>query len=378
MKLRIIAALLLISVLPVFVSAEQVTFIDNTGANVTVDLPSEVASIIKENHAAIQNELTAEGVTAATIQDVAAKVNDVYRNLGDYGVKSMAPITDAKDGLNDLSDILVRAVPDSQMQQNVWAKAWLGEKLHVGGGLNAGFSFMSIGSLLDAAEAIGVDTSDIPSSIPFPTLTADVRASLPFMPLDVGVTFSLLDTNKLSGLSHAFDHFNLDFYNFGFDFRYPLIKHGPLNSVLSLGGGFYYTKGGMEVTGKEAGVAMDYKAATFKINAQYSLDLSVIVPFVGARVAFTQSSADWEINVDWKNVYSNTDDENEWIARAQNWGVLPSKFSGGSSCSFTDSIRPQLYGGIGLELACFNFTVSGCFDFNSMIPSLALSARLCF
>lgn len=375
MKRRMIASLLLTALLPVFVFAEQVTFYDNTGAGVTVDLPSEVAAIVKDNQFAIQSQILADGASAALIQGVAAKINEAYIKLGEYGIKSATPITDAEDGLNDLSDKVVGAVPDSQMQQNVWAKAWLGEALHIGGGLNAGLSFISIGSLIDAAEALGIDTSDVPSSIPFPTLTADIRASFPFMPLDVGLTFSMLDTDKFSGLSHAFDSFGLGFYNMGFDFRYPLIRHGPLNSVLSLGGGFYYSKGDISVTGKKASVAMNYKASTFKINAQYSLDLSAVVPFVGARVSFTQSSADWKIDVDWDRIYSG---EANYVGLAQKWGVLPKKFSGGSSSGFTDSIRPQLYGGVGLELFHINLTASGCYDVNSRVPSVAFSARICF
>lgn len=375
MKRRMVAALLLTALLPVCVVAETVTLYDNTGAGVTVDLPSEVAAIVKDNQFEIQSRILADGASAALIQAVAGKINEAYTRLGQYGIKTTQPVTDAEDGLNDLSENLVRVVPDSQMQQNVWAKAWLGEALHIGGGLNAGLSFISIGSLIDAAEALGVDTSNVPSSLPFPTLTADIRASFPFMPLDVGLTFSVLDTDKLSGLSHALDNFGLGFYNMGFDFRYPLIRHGPLNSVLSLGGGFYYSKGDISVSGKNAAVAMNYKASTFKINAQYSLDLAAVVPFVGARVSFTQASADWKIDVDWDRIYTA---EAGLVGLAQKWGVLPKKFSGSSSSGFTDSIRPQLYGGVGLELFHVNLTASGCFDINSRVPSVAFSARICF
>ena len=120
---------------------------------------------------------------------------------------------------------------------------------------------------------------------------------------------------------------------------------------------------------------MNYKAATFKLDAQYSLKLAVLVPFVGARVALTQASADWEIDVDWKSIYK---DESSYVAMAQDWGLLPTKFSGGSSCKFTESIRPQIYGGIGLDVLCFDITASGCFDFNTRIPSAAFSLRLSF
>ncbi len=375
MKLRKLIAFMGSFVLAAFVFAEKVSFIDNTGARVTVDLPSEVASIINKNYDEIQSAITSKGVSAADIRSVSDKVNEAYGKLSDYGLNTLNPITDAQDGMNELSEGIVDVVPDSQMQQNVWAKAWLGELLHVGGGLNAGVSFMSISSLLDAADSIGIDTSSIPSSIPFPTITADLRVSLPIIPLDLGATLSLLDTRKISGISDVFTDFALDFFNVGFDFRYPLIKEGPLNSILSLGGGFYYSRGGLSVDGDKASVSLNYKASTFKVNAQYSLSLACFVPFVGARVAFTQADADWEIAVNWKRLYKN---ESAWISMAQDWGVLPTEFSGGSSCSFTDSIRPQLYGGIGLDLFHFNLTASACFDFNTLIPSVALSARLCF
>ena len=65
MKRRMIASLLLTALLPVFVFAEQVTFYDNTGAGVTVDLPSEVAAIVKDNQFAIQSQILADGASAA-------------------------------------------------------------------------------------------------------------------------------------------------------------------------------------------------------------------------------------------------------------------------------------------------------------------------
>lgn len=375
MIIRKISVFVLAAVLTGFAFAEKVTLVDCTGTKVTVDLPSELVDIINENRASIDAALVENRVTAATIQDVSYKVNDAYGKLGDYGLDSQYPITDAQDGLNKLCDTIVDVVPDSQMQQNVWAKAWLGSIFHIGGGLNAGISFMNISPLLDAADSLGINTSGFPSSLPFPTVTADIRASLPFFPLDIGAAFSLLDTRKISGISSSLNDFALEFYNFGFDVRYPLIKKGPLNSILSLGAGFYYSKGGISIKDDDASASLDYKAATFKLDAQYSLKLAVLVPFVGARVALTQANADWEIDVDWKSVYK---DESSYVAMAQDWGILPTKFSGGSSCKFTQSIRPQIYGGIGLDVLCFDITASGCFDFNTKIPSAAFSLRLSF
>ncbi|MBQ6565739.1 MAG: hypothetical protein IJR93_08920 [Treponema sp.] len=375
MIIRKISAFVLASLLAGTAFAENVTLVDCTGAKVTVDLPSELVDIINENRTSIEAALAQNKITAATIQDVSSKVNDAYGKLGDYGLDSANPITDAQDGLDELCDIIVDVVPDSQMQQNVWAKAWLGSIFHIGGGLNTGLSFMNISPLLDAVDSLGISTSGIPSSIPFPTMTVDLRASLPFFPLDIGAAFSLLDTRKISGVSSVLNDVALEFYNFGFDARYPLIKKGPLGSMLSLGAGFYYSKGGVSFKDDDASASLNYKAATFKLDAQYSLKLAVLVPFVGARVALTQASADWEIDVDWKSVYK---DESSYVAMAQDWGLLPTKFSGGSSCKFTESIRPQIYGGIGLDVLCFDITASGCFDFNTRIPSAAFSLRLSF
>ncbi|MBQ9537745.1 MAG: hypothetical protein IJU95_00615 [Treponema sp.] len=375
MNIRKLFTLFMATALAGVVCAENVTLVDCDGNKVTVDLPSEVVKVINDNYSEVQSELVANKVSAATILDVSAKVNEAYGKLGDYGLKTANPITDAEDGLNELCDSLVDVVPDSQMQQNVWAKAWLGEMFHIGGGINTGISFMNISSLIDAAKALGISADGIPTSIPFPTVTSDIRVSLPFFPLDIGATASFLDSSKFSGVSEILNDFSLEFYNFGFDVRYPLIKKGPLNSILSLGGGFYYSKGGIYLKDDEASASLDYKAATFKIDAQYSLKLAVLVPFVGARVAFTQASSDWEIDVNWKELYS---DESSYIGMAQDWGILPTKFSGGANCSFTESIRPQLYGGIGLDVLCFDITASGCFDFNTMIPSVAFSMRLSF
>ncbi|MBP5157019.1 MAG: hypothetical protein ILP18_04000 [Treponema sp.] len=375
MKAKYFFAVLVAALSVSFAAAENVTLIDCTGAKVTVDLPSEVVKIINDNYATVQNELVANNVSAETIRDVSSRVNTAYGKLSDYGLKSLAPITDAQDALNELCGSVVDVVPDSQMQQNVWAKAWMGKGFHIGGGVNAGISFMNINSLLDAANSLGMDTKGIPGSIPFPTATADIRVAMPFFPIDIGATMSLFDTRKISGSSDIFDKFALDFFNFGFDVRYPIIKRGPLNSVLSLGGGYYYSKGGFSITDDDASASLKYKSSTFKIDAQYSLKLAVLVPFVGARLAFTQSSSDWEIDMDWKDIYSG---ESSYIAMAQDWGVLPTKFSGGAKSSFTEGIRPQLYGGIGLDILCFDLTASACFDITSRIPSVAFSARISF
>lgn len=375
MIIRKISAFVLAALMAGIVSAENVTLVDCTGTKVTVDLPSELVKIINDNRSQIESALVENQITAATITDVSVKVNDAYRKIGSYGLDSQNPITDAQDGLDLLCENIVDVVPDSQMQQNVWAKAWLGEVFHIGGGVNTGLSFMNISPLLDAVDSLGINVSNFPSSIPFPTVTADIRASLPFFPLDIGATCSFFDTRKISGVSDILNDVALDFYNFGFDARYPLIKKGPLGSVLSLGAGFYYSKGGFSFTDDDASASLNYKAATFKIDAQYSLKFAVLVPFVGARVAFTQASADWEVDVDWKSIYT---DESNYVGMAQDWGILPTKFSGGSHCSFTESLRPQIYGGIGLDVLCFDITASGCFDINTKIPSVAFSLRLSF
>ncbi len=375
MKMKIFFALTLLAFMASFACAESVTLIDYTGTRVTVDLPSEVVKIINDNYSSIQKELTANKVSAETIRDVSSRVNTAYDKLSDYGLKSLSPITDSEEALDELCKSVVDVVPDSQMQQNVWAKAWMGKGFHIGGGVNAGLSFMNIKGLLDAANSLGMNTKGIPSSLPFPTATADIRVAMPFFPIDIGATVSMFDTRKISGTADLFDHFALDFFNFGFDVRYPIIKRGPLNSVLSVGGGYYYSKGGISLSDDDASASLHYKASTFKVDAQYSLKLAVLVPFVGARVAFTQASSDWEIGMNWKNVYSG---ESSYIAMAQDWGVLPTKFSGSSTNSFTEGIRPQLYGGIGLDVLCFDFTTSACFDITTRIPSVAFSTRISF
>jgi hypothetical protein len=185
----------------------------------------------------------------------------------------------------------------------------------------------------------------------------------------------MLDTRKISGTSDVLSRFSLEFFNIGFDARYPLIKNGPINSKLSLGAGFYYSRGGVSLVDDDVSASLHYKASTFKIDAQYSMKLAILVPFVGARVALTQASSDWGIGANWKGIFT---DESSDVGMAQDWGVLPTHFSGSSSCSFTESIRPQLYGGLGLDILCFDITASACYDFHTRIPSVAFSLRLAF
>ena len=78
----------------------------------------------------------------------------------------------------------------------------------------------------------------------------------------------------------------------------------------------------------------------------------------------------------WDKILSKEGDAD--IKNAISWNILPKRFSGELNSPFSKNIRPQMYGGVGLDIAVVSITLSGCYDFIYNIPSGAFSVRLVF
>lgn len=344
---------------------------------VTIDIPDDVFNMVSGRVGEINNALNENGVTTSQIKNAADMVNKAYVNIKDY-IPTDSPFTTAEDGLNDFCDVLVDVIPNSQTQQNVYAEAWIGKLFpgfHFGAGVNAGVSALDVSSLKDAALALGVeDAKDINDTLVFPTITVDARLGGIILPFDIGVTAMSIDTSKMGAIDESIDPVAIDFFTVGADIRYAIFQGGFMRPKWSVGAGFYYTKGGVDVDDDSAKASLDFKSTTFMVNTQASIKLLCLVPFIGGRALFSKTSVDWKVKADWASIIADeADDYYDGVADALKWGILPSSFSGSSS-GF--SVYPQVFGGIGLDLLFLNLTVSGSYDIASKIPSAAVSVRI--
>lgn len=344
---------------------------------VKIDIPDDVYNMVSGRVGEINNALNENGVTTSQIKNAANKVNEAYVNIKKY-IPTDSPFTTAEDGLNDFCDDLADVIPNSQTQQNVYAEAWIGKifpGFHFGAGVNAGVSALDVSTLKDAALALGVDdVKDINDTLVFPTITVDARLGGIILPFDIGVTAMSIDTSKMDSVDKAIDPVAIDFFTLGADIRYAIFQGGFMRPKWSVGAGFYYTKGGVDVDDDTAKASLDFKSTTFMVNTQASIKLLCLVPFIGGRALFSKTSVDWKVNADWASIIAKEGDNYyEGVADALKWGILPSSFSGSSS-GF--SVYPQVFGGIGLDLLFLNLTVSGSYDIASKIPSAAVSVRV--
>lgn len=356
---------------------KQITVKDANGASVTIDIPSDVFSLVEGRESEINAALKKHNVDASDIRKAESAVKDAYANIKKY-IPTDSPFTVAENGLNDFCDDLADVIPNSQTQQNVYAEAWIGKifpGFHFGAGVNAGVSALDVSTLKDAALALGVDdVKDINDTLVFPTITVDARLGGIILPFDIGVTAMSIDTSKIGAVDEAIDPVAIDFFTLGADIRYAIFQGGFMRPKWSVGAGFYYTKGGVDVDDDSAKASLDFKSTTFMVNTQASIKLLCLVPFIGGRALFSKTSVDWKVKADWASIIAEEGDTYyDGVLDALTWGILPSSFSGSSS-GF--SVYPQVFGGIGLDLLFLNLTVSGSYDIASKIPSAAVSVRV--
>lgn len=370
-----ILALSTLALLSSYVFAKSWTF-TTSNETATVELPDDLTDVISDNYDAIQDAIISNGVTKADINSAVSEINKYYNSMTSTGFSYSSLST----GLNDFCDALSDSIPNSQSLQNVWAESWIGHifpGLHIGGGLNVGAASLDVSALKSAASSLDLDgASDIPSTLAFPTVAADLRVGGFILPFDVGLSFMTLSPFESlidSALGDA--PINFSYYSIGGDVRYAIIKGMPFGFKVSGLGGLYYTSGDVNLKASESSssAALDFSATTFYLGAQASAKFLILVPFAGTRLMFTSSDVNWTVTPDWMSLLnSNATGPTETALLS----LLPSKFSGGSENGFFDHIRPQIYGGLGLDLFLLNVTAVASYDFLSDVFGAALNLRL--
>jgi len=363
--------------------ARTVTLTLPNGSSWSYDLPDDVANIVDERRGEIEQKLRDYNVSDAQLTAAAAEVKKAYQ---DYVVSSIGtdhPYTVAKSGLNDFADVIRDSVANSQIQQNVWANSWIGYLVQVGNGkfrpnfglgLNVGAAKLDVSPLKNTLKAFKISSGGLPSLLAMPTLTFDLRLGgvkvndleLPF---DFGFTIAGFDSAKM-GLKSALKPVTFDYFAIGFDVRYCVWKLEKFETRLSVGAGYYFTKGGVHVAADEANAGLDFKSHDFTLNSQISAKFAFFRPFAGVRLMFTNANVDWYArNINWSGILNDSDAN---IGKAVSYGLLPSNFSGGAS-GF--KFRPVVQGGFAFDLAVIDLTFSASYDFVSQVYGGAFSLR---
>lgn len=346
----------------------------------TYTVPDDFAAIVNDNMSAIVNALEENNVSQADLDGYVNQVTDAYDDIvSSSGISN--PYTSARNGLNDFSDALNNSFPNTQIQQNVWANSWIGYLVQVGNGgfcprfglgVNTGVASLDMTAMKETGDAFKMDLGSMPDTLVMPTITFDARVggvkigdlSLPF---DFGFTLSSIDSSKL-GLDDLLKDVAFDYFCIGFDVRYCIWEPKVLDTKLSVGAGYYFTKGSVAVNSDDANAGLDFKSSNFTLNAQISTKLLFFRPFAGARLMFTNSSVDWYAkNLDWTNIL-----DSQGVADAVTYGLLPSSFSGGAD-GF--KFRPVIQGGFAFDLAVIDLTFSASYDLSSKIAGGAFSLR---
>lgn len=372
-KFVLILGAALMAALPVF--ADTTVTIPGYGY---YSVPDDVANLINDNMSSITSALKENNVSKSDLDGYVTEVKKAYADLDITN-----PYTTAVDGLDGFSDALKDSLPNAQIQQNVWANSWIGYLVQVGNGRftprfglggNLGVASMDITALKDTGEAFKMDLGGLPDKLVIPTVTFDARIggvkvndfALPF---DFGFTLCTIDSSKL-GLDSVMEDVAFDYFSIGFDIRYCLWEPKVLDTKVSVGAGFYYTKGSISVDSGSANAGLDFKSTNFTLNGQISTKLLFFRPFAGLRLMFTNSKVDWYVkDLDWSDILS---DSNDTMAKAISSGLLPSSLSGGAD-GF--KLRPVIQGGFAFDFGVIDWTFSGSYDLSSQVWGVATSLR---
>lgn len=369
------------------IGGETVTFSDD-GTGTTTKIPKDMLLIIEQNQREIQQAITdynsensSNPITADAIKSVAPEINTAWQEFEQNMGGSATPVSDITDGLNGFSGALARTIPNTQLQQQVYAEAWIGKLIpgcHFGLGINPGLATLDLTSLIQVANALDIDVSDVTSNLKdnkfiFPTLAFDARIGGIVLPFDVGISFCKINTADFESIVD-FGPLAADFYTFGIDGRYALINGHGIFPKVSVGAGYTITKGSFQINDDTAKAFLDFKSQTMYLSAQASIKLLFVTPFVGARVFTSATSVDWGVkDIDWNGIYGSSNADLSTQAASV---LLPKHFEGGASTKMFDSINPQLFGGVGIDLFVLSLTTGVSYDIKDDILGATVNLRI--
>lgn len=273
------------------------------------------------------------------------------------------PADKVSQGLEDFSIQLFDVIPNVALQQGVWPEAWIGKVFpsappHFGLGLSFGAAELPIEGLNKALSQFnevsgGASFPSLGDSLAFPTFTADARIGGVFLPFDIGISFMRLPNMK-------FDNVAFDFLTIGGSLRYAILEDKIIIPAVSVGMGFMYNKGFVEVKVEDSAfVRSDFETTSIFFEAQVSKKILFLVPFLGFRGVMAQSTNSWQ-----------------WAYNAQFEGYTVGQVEKGTvNRGFGDRFHPQIFGGLGFDIFMFHANLSVSYDFVSSLWGANLGLR---
>ena len=274
------------------------------------------------------------------------------------------PADKVSQGLEDFSIQLFDVIPNVALQQGVWPEAWIGNIFpsappHFGLGLSFGAAELPIDGLNKALSQFnevsgGASFPALSNDLAFPTFTVDARIGGVFLPFDIGMSFMRLPNMK-------FDNVTFDYLTIGGSLRYAILQDKIIIPAVSVGMGFMYNKGFVEVKVEDSAfVRSDFETTSIFFEAQVSKKILFLVPFLGFRGVMAQSTNSWQ----W-----------EYNATFEGYGTIGQVEKGTVNRGFGDRFHPQLFGGIGFDIFMFHANLSASYDFVSSIWGANLGLR---
>ena len=274
-------------------------------------------------------------------------------------------VAKVSQGLEDFSIQLFDVIPNVAMQQGVWPEAWIGKVFpsvppHFGVGISFGVARLPMEGLNNALSQLNAVAGSTGASLPslgnnlvFPTLTADARVGGVFLPFDIGLSFMRLP-------NMTFDNVTFDYLTIGGSLRYAVLQEKLLIPAVSVGMGFMYNKGFVEVkVDDSAYVRSDFKTTSLFFEAQVSKKILFLVPFLGFRGVIANSTNSWE-----------------WVYNVAFEGYQVGQVEKGTvNRGFGDRFHPQIFGGIGFDVFMFHANLSASYDFVASIWGANLGLR---
>ena len=333
--------------------------------------------------------------------------------------EDIATITDSvSEGLSSFASSVLVAIPEAATQQNVWEDAYIGQLIglppNLGGGISFGATQLNMSGLKQAGEGLenitGVDIQSIPDSFALPVISADIRIGGILFPFDIGISgmttnFGLYNTdlslpsNVLSMSSGK--KFSLlgydgtfDYMAFGLDLRYCIFKETKILPMISLGGGYFFTKGQFAVTGvttksidltslgydtvsaqMTANEGLGFESHVLFIQAQVSKQIGIVHIYGGARglISNTTTTWAWNYSTDFGDDEINAATADDESYNGEDSGYVATGSGSENSSWDLNSFQPQFYAGLGCDFLVFTASVGVCADVRSLGTAITTS-----
>lgn len=245
---------------------------------------------------------------------------------------------------NFLADINL-SLPDSTVSGVTWSDAYIGQLVsvppHFGAGLALGVSRFRVSGLKESLKHVGTDLSV--DELIFPTLALEGRIGGFILPFDIGVRFGFLPEVELQGIG-------VDYLHYGADIRYALVKENLILPNISLGLGYYGTRGNLSyqftveqltrvnfpsiTTDKAEKLEIGFNTNVIDGRLQVSKSFVFVTPYAGFGLSFAMTDSSYELIKEKGNSQAN-----EWQYRA--------------------------FAGLSLNIAIVRFDLSGMYNFKS-------------